>query len=195
MVLQPQYRGSYGYGINFHKKSFIDGGQGGLLMQDDADWGAKYLIEKKRVDKDNVYMFGWSNGGYYAAIAATNKYDIYNCVIAGAPVTDLNQQKGYFLDRLRGAQEIRQKSYFNGSISPIEVVQDVSIPILIVHGSNDQRVPIKHAYKYSEELKKYNKEHKLVVLEEADHFSNTLTYEHYKTLYDESIKFLDSCKK
>lgn len=195
MVLQPQYRGSYGYGINFHKKSFIDGGQGGLLMQDDADWGAKYLIEKKRVDKDNVYMFGWSNGGYYAAIAATNKHDIYNCVIAGAPVTDLNQQKGYFLDRLRGAQEIRQKSYFNGSISPIEVVQDVSIPILIVHGSNDQRVPIKHAYKYSEELKKYNKEHKLVVLEEADHFSNTLTYEHYKTLYDESIKFLDSCKK
>lgn len=195
MVLQPQYRGSYGYGIEFHKKAFNNGGQGGLLMQDDADWGAIDLIKKGRVDKDNVFMFGWSNGGYYAAIAATNKNNIYNCVVAGAPVTDLDQQKGYFLNRLRGAQEIRQRGYFDGSISPIDVVEDVSIPILIVHGDNDQRVPVLHAYKYADELKKYGKDHKLVVLENADHFSNTLTYDHYITLYSESLSFLDSCKK
>ena len=35
-------------------------------MQDDLDDGAKYLIEKGQVDKDNVYMFGWSYGGYTA---------------------------------------------------------------------------------------------------------------------------------
>ena len=195
MVLQPQYRGSYGYGIEFHKKAFNNGGQGGLLMQDDADWGAIDLIKKGRVDKDNVFMFGWSNGGYYSSIAATNKNNIYNCVVAGAPVTDLDQQKGYFLNRLRGAQEIRQRGYFDGSISPIDVVEDVSIPILIVHGDNDQRVPVKHAYKYADELKKYGKDHKLVILENADHFSNTLTYDHYMTLYRESLSFLDSCKK
>lgn len=195
MVLQPQYRGSYGYGIEFHKKAFNNGGQGGLLMQDDADWGAIDLIKKGRVDKDNVFMFGWSNGGYYASIAATNKNKIYNCVVAGAPVTDLDQQKGYYLNRLRGAQEIRQRGYFDGSISPIDVVEDVSIPILIIHGDNDQRVPVKHAYKYADELKKYGKDHKLVILENADHFSNTLTFDHYMTLYSESLSFLDSCKK
>jgi dipeptidyl aminopeptidase/acylaminoacyl peptidase len=195
MVLQPQYRGSYGYGIEFHKKAFNNGGQGGLLMQDDADWGAIDLIKKGRVDKDNIFMFGWSNGGYYASIAATNKNNIYSCVIAGAPVTDLDQQKGYYLSQLRGAQEIQQRAYFDGSISPIDVVEDVSIPILIVHGDNDQRVPVKHAYKYADELKKYGKDHKLVILENADHFSNTLTYDHYMTLYSESLSFLDSCKK
>ena len=195
MVLQPQYRGSYGYGIEFHKKAFNNGGQGGLLMQDDADWGAIDLIKKGRVDKDNVFMFGWSNGGYYASIAATNKNNIYNCVVAGAPVTDLDQQKGYYLNRLRGAQEIQQRGYFDGSISPIDVVEDVSIPILIVHGDNDQRVPVRHAYKYADELNKYGKDHKLVILENADHFSNTLTYDHYMTLYSESLSFLDSCKK
>jgi dipeptidyl aminopeptidase/acylaminoacyl peptidase len=164
-------------------------------MQDDADWGAIDLIKKGRVDKDNVFMFGWSNGGYYASIAATNKNNIYNCVVAGAPVTDLDQQKGYYLNRLRGAQEIQQRGYFDGSISPIDVVEDVSIPILIVHGDNDQRVPVKHAYKYADELNKYGKDHKLVILENADHFSNTLTYDHYMTLYSESLSFLDSCKK
>ena len=82
-------------------------------MQDDADWGAIDLIKKGRVDKDNVFMFGWSNGGYYASNAATNKNDVYTCVVAGAPITDLDQQK-IFANQLRGAQEIRQRGYFDG---------------------------------------------------------------------------------
>lgn len=192
MVIQPIYRGSFGYGIDFHKAAFINGGQGGLLMQDDADWGVKHLIDEGRVDPDNVYMFGWSNGGYYASIAATNKNNLYKCVIAGAPVTDLAQQGSYYLNRIRGAQEIRQKGYYDGSISPIEVVSEVKVPVLIVHGDKDQRVPVKHAYKYAEELKKYNKKHKLIVLEGADHFSNTLTYDHYMTLYNGMLDFINN---
>ena len=91
---------------------------------------------------------------------------------------------------MRGAQEIRQRAYFDGSISPIDIVEEVSIPILIVHGDNDQRVPVKHAYKYADELKKYGKKHKLVILENADHFSNTLFYHHKISLYENMLAFL-----
>ena len=66
------------------------------------------------------------------------------------------------------------------------------MPVLIVHGDKDQRVPVKHAYKYAEEIEKYNKKHKLIVLEGADHFSNTLTYDHYMTLYNGMLDFIDN---
>ena len=41
-------------------------------------------------------------------------------------------------------------------------------------------------------LEKYNKKHKLIVLEGADHFSNTLTYDHYMTLYNGMLDFIDN---
>ena len=97
--------GGHGYGIDFHKKAFINGGEGGKKMQDDLDYGAKYLIEKGQVDKDNVYMFGWSYGGYTSLIASMNKEKLYKCTVAGAAVADLVQQYNYYGSRLDGAQK------------------------------------------------------------------------------------------
>ena len=64
MVLQPQYRGSKLFGLDFYKTAFINGGQGGYQMQDDKDDGALYLVDKGLVDPNRMMMFGWSYGGY-----------------------------------------------------------------------------------------------------------------------------------
>ena len=193
MVIQPQYRGSYGYGIDFHKKAFINGGEGGKKMQDDLDYGAKYLIEKGQVDKDNVYMFGWSYGGYTSLIASMNKEKLYKCTVAGAAVADLVQQYNYYGSRLDGAQKVRQEAYSKDSVNPIDHIDEIKVPLLIIHGDNDQRVPIKHAYKFVEELNKKNIEHEFIVLEGADHFLGTIGYENMLNMWDSSLKFIKNC--
>ena len=191
MVAQPQYRGSYNYGMKFHMDSFINGGQGGKLMQDDKDYAAKYLVNAGLADPDNLFMWGGSYGGYAALLAATN--DMYKCSMGFAVVSDMKQQLSYYANFMSGSQEVRQKSYRVDSIAPIDNVEEVKIPLLIIHGDKDQRTPIKHAYKYVDELKKYNKDHKFIVLEGADHFFNSLNYDHFMTLYDESLNFMKTC--
>lgn len=192
MVVQPQYRGSFNYGLRFHKISFTSGGQGGYKMQDDKDDAALHLVEKGLADPERLAMFGWSYGGYAALVASSRKPQIYQCVIAGAAVADMIQQVNYYRYALRGAQKETQLSYREGSINPIEEVAKVNVPILLIHGDVDQRVPVTHSNRYRKELDKHGKDYKYVELEGADHFSNTLFYNHQIKLYESMIDFLEN---
>lgn len=190
LVIQPQYRGSFGYGMKFYKSAFMPSGQGGRSMQDDKDDGIKHLIKKGLADPNRVAMFGWSYGGYAALIAASREDQLYQCVIAGAAVADMKMQANYYINRLRGSQKILQTKYRNGSINPIDEVSKVNVPILLIHGSVDQRVPVKHAKKYIKELKKHSKSFKYLELDGADHFSNSLFFNHKIELYETMIEYL-----
>jgi dipeptidyl aminopeptidase/acylaminoacyl peptidase len=170
--------------------AFKDGGQGGYKMQDDKDDGALYLVEQGLADKDRIALFGWSYGGYAALVAASRTPQIHQCVIAGAAVSDTLMQVGYYSDRMRGAQEIEQINMWRDSVNPIDEAENVNVPMLLIHGSVDQRVPPAHVRKYLDELDKYNKSYKYVELDGADHFSNTLFYHHQYDLYTSMIDFL-----
>lgn len=193
MVMQPQYRGSQGYGIDFYKTSFENGGEGGRKMQDDKDDGVKYLISKGMVDADKVAFFGWSYGGYAALIAAARTPNLYNCSIAGAAVADNFQQVNYYRARLSAdtASGQEQLNMWTDSVNPIDEVENVNIPLLVIHGSIDQRVPPKHSAKYVDALKKENKDYEYIKLKDADHFSNTLFYDHKMEFYPAMLEFLD----
>ena len=194
LVLQPQYRGSLGYGMEFYRSAFKDGGQGGHKMQDDKDDGVAYLIKEGITTAGNVAMFGWSYGGYAALVAASRTPQAYQCAIAGAAVSDPEMQVNYYRYRLRGAQKNEQLAMWDDSISPIEEVEKVNVPLLLIHGDVDQRVPVEHAEKYLKRLEKAGKPHQWVLLEGADHFGNTLFYDHKITLYTELLDYLkDEC--
>ena len=135
-------------------------------------------------------MFGWSYGGYAALVAASRKDQIYQCVIAGAAVTDMDMQFDYYRYDVRGAQKVEQDGYRDGAINPIKEVDKINVPVFIVHGDRDQRVPPEHFDKYVAALERADVKHKKLILEGADHFSNTLFYEHKIQFYTEMLRFL-----
>ena len=195
MVLQPQYRGSKLRGLDFYKTAFINGSQGGVEMQDDKDDGALYLAEQGLVDRDRMMMFGWSYGGYAALVAASRTPQIYQCVIAGATVPDPNDQLSYYRNQMArnpSAGSVEQITFWDGSVHPIKEVANVNVPMLIVHGTVDQRTPPRAARAYIEALEKNNKKHKSLWLDGADHFGNTLFYNHKLELYNAMTDYLEN---
>ena len=192
LVLQPQYRGSLGYGEEFYKIAFEDGSEAGHAMQDDKDDGAMYLVEEGLADPNRMAMFGWSYGGYAALVAASRTPQIYQCVIAGAAVSDPIMQVNYYRFEIEGWPAIEQIKTWDGAVNPLEEAEKVNVPMLLIHGDVDQRVPPDHAKKYRKLLDKYNKNYKYLELKGADHFSNTLFYDHQHDLYTTMIDFLEN---
>ena len=190
LVLQPQYRGSRGYGLDFYLSAFKQKGEGGYAMQDDKDDGVKHLIKRKLADPNRVAMFGRSYGGYAALVAASRTPQIYRCAVAGAPVSDTRMQVNYYRYRLRGSQKEEQLQMWDTSIAPINEVDKINIPVLVIHGDVDQRVPVDHAKKYVTRARSFDKPVRYVELEGADHFSSTLFYHHKLKLYQSLVAFL-----
>ncbi|NMP32077.1 S9 family peptidase [Thalassotalea sp. M1531] len=186
IVIQPQYRGSEGYGLEHWKAGDK---LWGLAMQDDMDDAAMYLVDKGLAKKDKLALFGWSYGGYAGFVASMRENNIYQCSIAGAGVSDLNRinatlNESIFLKEL-------QKPTIDG-LNPIKHVDKVNIPILVVHGDIDIRVPVKHSREFVDLLEKYNKDYKYVELNDADHFSDTLFYDHKTEFYSAMLDWLEN---
>jgi dipeptidyl aminopeptidase/acylaminoacyl peptidase len=190
LVLQPQYRGSQNYGMGHWMSAFNDGSQAGRKMQDDKDDGALYLVEQGLADPNRLAIAGASYGGYAALVAASRTPQIYQCVIGIAVVSDTVMQVNFARRSLRGSSIESWLDLWLDAVSPIDEVEKVNIPILIVHGTVDQRTPPVNARKYVRALERHGKDFKYVPLEDADHFSNTFKYHHWITLYENMIDYL-----
>lgn len=190
MVIQPQFRGSNGFGRALREAAFENGGQEGLKMQDDKDDAALYLVEQGLVDKDRMAMFGWSYGGYAAAVAASRTPQLYQCVVAGAAVFDTVLQWRFGRRGMDGEVLERYLAYEEAGLDPIDDVAKVNVPMLVVHGVVDRRVLVEHATKYVKLLEEHEKPHKYVRLEGADHFSFSLLYHHQLEFFTAMIDFL-----
>ncbi|WP_102797200.1 alpha/beta hydrolase family protein [Bowmanella denitrificans] len=185
LVIQPQFRGSEGFGLDH----WVAGDQQwGLKMQDDMDDGAQFLVAKGLADPNKLAMFGWSFGGYSAFVGSMRDNNLYKCSIAGAGVSDLGRINAT-LNENRFSREL-QRPTIKG-VNPLDLVEKVNVPLLVIHGDIDQRVPVEHSRLFVEKLKKLGKDHKYVELEGADHFSNTLYYHHKTLFYSELLNWLE----
>jgi dipeptidyl aminopeptidase/acylaminoacyl peptidase len=142
VVIQPNYRGSGGYGKAFVKKGREDGF--GTTMQDDLNDGMDYLVKQGIVDPKRACMMGWSYGGYASARAAQRDPDRWQCTIAGAGVYDLQMMREYDKEYLGsfGANYLAKGASDLNAVSPARNAKGKWAPILIVHGVRDPRVPI-----------------------------------------------------
>ena len=146
-VLQPNFRGSTGYG-----KQFVDAGnlQWGEKMQDDLTWGAKHLIAQGIVDEKRVGIIGASYGGYATLAGVTFTPDLYRAAVAiVAPsnlITTLEIIPAYWeslkiIDKVRVGDLASEagKAQLNRQ-SPLNYIDRIKTPLMIVHGANDPRV-------------------------------------------------------
>ncbi len=187
MVLQPQYRMSVGWGQDHFDSAY---GEHGGKMQDDKDDGALWLVEQGLADRNRMAMFGWSYGGYAALVAASRENNIYQCAIAGAAVADAEKQ--YLGRRDPDLKALDEWSKRRGTIgiNPINEVDKVNIPLLMVHGEDDRRVLYYHMKDYQKKFEAAGKTGEFVTLEGADHFSNTLMYNHQQQFYTKMLDYL-----
>lgn len=145
VVVQPNYRGSGGYGSEWIKKGRSNGF--GLRMQDDLDDVITHLAAQGTIDPKRVCMFGWSYGGYASARAAQRDPAKYRCTIAGAGVYDLQLMREYDKEYLGsfGSNYLAKGAAELSTVSPARNPGGKWAPILIVHGVRDQRVPVQQA--------------------------------------------------
>ncbi len=161
-VLQPNFRGSDGYGDAFDE---LGRGQIGRAMQDDLDDAMDWAVKEGVADPKRVCVVGSSYGGYAALWAVISNPERYRCAASFAGVTDWNRQLKYdaaFFTR-KGAKKWRTSvqgadAAFNlDLVSPVQQVVRLTRPVLVTHGTEDNNVPFKQFKLFEEAAKKAGK--------------------------------------
>lgn len=168
-VVQPNYRGSSGYGT-----AFGDAGKGewGLKMQDDLNDAITALAAKGIADPKRVCMVGGSYGGYAAMRAAQRDGRFYRCAVSFAGVSDLAAMRRYDSQFLSGEARgdwLKDQAPNFDLVSPRKRAAEFSIPILIVHGKKDRVVPYAQSREMAENLRAAGKPVIFVTQPEGDH--------------------------
>ena len=164
-VLEPEFRGSLGFGSAHYKASFK---QWGLAMQNDVADGVRWAVDKGLVDPKRVCIAGASYGGYATLMGLINDPDMYKCGVDWVGVTDINlmygsanhtsdmpdEWKRYGMPEMIGDQ-VKDAAQLKAT-SPIEQAARIKQPLLLAYGGADVRVPIDHGTKFYSAVKRTN---------------------------------------
>jgi dipeptidyl aminopeptidase/acylaminoacyl peptidase len=183
-VLQPNFRGSSGYG-----EAFVQAGHGewGGKMQTDLSDGVAYLAAQGTIDPKRVCIMGASYGGYAALAGVTLQKDVYRCAVSVAGIGDVSDFLQWRVNQ--GGSKSLTIRYWNrflgieayndpklATISPAKLAAKASAPILLIHGQDDTTVPYGQSADMSKALKAAGKPVELVTLRGEDHYlSNAQT--------------------
>jgi dipeptidyl aminopeptidase/acylaminoacyl peptidase len=173
-VLEPEFRGSTGYG---HRWANAGRQAWGRAMQDDLLDAVQWASERGLVDRQRVCIMGGSYGGYAALMGAVRDGQAYRCAVSFAGVTDIElmhtvfrsdvseQSKEYVYKRLIGDPTADAQR----EVSPLRRVADIKVPVLLMHGALDRRVPIDHARQFASAARAVNAPVELVVYDREGH--------------------------
>jgi len=197
LVVQPQFRGSAGFG-----RTHRDAGHGewGRKAQDDVTDVLNSLVKQGISDPDRVCIVGASYGGYSALAGGAFTPDLYKCVVSFAGVADLPQmmktekrEHGSYHWVISYWEKVMSKGVrdndFLKEISPVNHADKFKAPVLLIHGSKDDVVPPKQSAIMYKALKKAGKkvQHK-VLKDETHHLINHKTRVEFLKLTTEFLK-------
>lgn len=181
LVLQPNFRGSTGFGAAFRRAGFAKWGR---EMQDDITDGINALVDAGYADPARVCIVGGSYGGYSALAGGAFDSDIYRCVISLNGVSDLPRmlssakrkygRNHWVVSYWKKVAERSKESWRKvEEISPINFAENFNAPVLLLHGEDDTVVPIGQSMRMAKELRKAGKEVELIKLKGEDHWLST----------------------
>jgi len=176
-VLQPQFRGSTGFGDAFREAGYR---QWGGLMQDDITDGVRAMIDRGLADAHRICIVGASYGGYAALAGAAFTPDVYSCAVSISGVTDLPALMRETVPIYGGALSTSLSDWKahigapnDSSLaakSPINSVRSIKIPVLIVYGTGDGVVPNEQSERMARALKSAGKRVTVAILPGEDHW-------------------------
>jgi dipeptidyl aminopeptidase/acylaminoacyl peptidase len=178
VVLQPNFRGSLGYGRAFTQAGLQ---QWGLKMQDDITDGVKKMIADGIVDPKRVCIVGASYGGYAALAGAAFTPDLYACAVSVAGVSDLpdmirSERKrhgansdavSFWISRIGSLSDDTERLR---ATSPARHADKVTAPVLLMHGKLDTTVPVEQSELMFEALEDAGKPVVMVTFDDDDHY-------------------------
>lgn len=191
-VLQLNFRGSGGYGRDFEFSGYR---KWGTVMQDDLTDGTLWAIEQGVADPKRICIYGASYGGYAALMGVIREPDLYRCAVGyvGVYSLPLMYEVGDIQDRESGKNYLK---YALGTDetdlkarSPVYNVDKIKVPVFLVHGKKDQRVPIDHFDKLVNALDKADK--KFITLTKPLEAHGFYDEENRFELYNKMLEFFD----
>lgn len=170
-VLQPNYRGSSGYGDAW----YVDNGfQSWRIAIGDVNDGGRWLVSQG-ADAQKLSIVGWSYGGYAALQSAVSAPDLFRSVVAIAPVTDLQRLRRDSLGRFNGriVRDFIGEGPHVREGSPALRAAEIRVPVLMFHGSLDTNVDIEQARTMRRALESAGRSVELVEYEGLAHSLTT----------------------
>ncbi|MES2017448.1 MAG: prolyl oligopeptidase family serine peptidase [Pseudomonadota bacterium] len=167
-VLQVNFRGSAGRGRAFQQSGWR---QWGGKIQDDLIDGVKWSVAQGLADGERVCAFGASFGAYSALMVAAREPDMFKCAVGYAGVYDLNllfreggqQLKNIYTDYVgRDPEELTR-------FSPASQAAKIKVPVLLVHGKDDEVAPFKHAETMRAALQKEGRDPEWMAVADEGH--------------------------
>ena len=190
LVIQPQFRGSSGFGHELTRQGY---GEWGKKMQDDLSDGVNHLAKKGMIDPDKVCIVGWSYGGYAALAGASFTPELFKCVISINGVSDLEEmmrteKRDYgkhhwvvsYWNKVIADENVADD--FMESISPINHVKKITAPVLLIHGEDDNIVPIDQSEEMADALESADKKFKFIEIKDEGHSINYSNVSRLKVL-------------
>lgn len=180
-VLEPEPRGSTGFGAKHYQMSFK---QWGLSMQDDITDGALHLASAGIVDKSRMCLFGGSYGGYATLQGLVKDPDLWKCGHAYVAVTDIELKQNvtwsdtarysdyYQTDFKRWIGDISTDRARFDATSPAKNASQIKAAVMLTMGGQDQRVPIIHGTTMRDAMEKAGKPLDYTVYSEEGHGFN-----------------------
>ena len=176
VVLEPEFRGSLGYGFKHFKAGW---GQWGLAMQDDVADAARWAIAQGIADPKRICIAGASYGGYAALMGLAREPDLFRCGVSWVGVTDIEQlfthnwtdvsdsARRFGYGRLIGDPQ-KDAAKFR-STSPLHNADKIKQPVLLAYGAQDLRVPIDHGRRFRSAVTKTNSDVEWIVYGDEGH--------------------------
>jgi dipeptidyl aminopeptidase/acylaminoacyl peptidase len=167
-VLQPNFRGSSGYGEDW----FVGNGfKSWNIAIGDVNAGGKWLVDQGIANPNKLAIVGWSYGGYAALQSNVLAPDLFKAIVAIAPVTDLqmlvDDSQNYTNSRL--TREYVGKGPHVVAGSPLRNIGAFKAPVLMFSGDRDLNVNIRHARSMDKAMRAASKSSLLVVYKGLDH--------------------------
>ncbi len=173
VVLQPNYRGSEGYGEAFRSLNVRNLGVGDAW---DVVSGIEYLVQLGIADEARVGAMGWSQGGYISAFLTTAESSRFRAISVGAGISDwmtyyVNTDIHPFTRQYLKADPWDDPEIY-AKTSPITYIKNANTPTLIQHGEDDRRVPLPNAFELYQGLRDQDVPVRLVVFKGFGHGLN-----------------------